>query len=219
MLAKRQNVYGSIILSTEGINCGLSGKEEIVQKFINQISNITLSKPCQLHINYSNFNPFAKFKIKIKPEIVSIGSPNLEVLSLKGKYIEPQNWEDFIARDDVAVIDVRNDYEFKIGHFAKAINPETKYFRDFASWLDSKASNFRNKKVAMYCTGGIRCEKATAYLKHNLNFAEGYQLEGGILKYLQYAKNGATTSWQGDCFVFDERISIDKNLQTTNMKT
>ncbi len=212
LLAKKHQIKGSVILAPEGINCSLSGNFSNIEEIVRQIKDLTSSKDWIMHLNYADFNPFLKLKIRIKTEIVSIGFPELEVPRLKGTYVSPKKWRDFISQSDVILIDVRNNYEFEMGHFDNAVNPGTENFRDFSSWLNSQAENLKNKKVAMYCTGGIRCEKATAYLRNYLNFDQAYQLEGGILEYLrQFGES--SRAWQGECFVFDDRISVDRALK------
>jgi UPF0176 protein len=212
LLAKKQNINGSVILAHEGINCSLSGKEEDIRNMIEKVQLFAGSPRWTVHINYANFDPFAKFKVRIKPEIVSTSCTDLAVEQFKGEYVSSCDWEQFINQKDVALIDVRNTYEFEMGHFNNAINPKTKYFRDFAAWLEDNSQDLKDKKIAMYCTGGIRCEKATTYLKQNLNFKEVYQLEGGILEYLRQFGHTNTSGWQGECFVFDDRISLKPDL-------
>jgi UPF0176 protein len=218
LVARKHHIKGSVILAHEGINCAIAGDCENIQETVRQIKDFTSGKDWMMHINYADFNPFLKLKIRIKAEIVSIGDPELEVPSLKGTYVSPKDWKDFISQSDVVLIDVRNSYEFEMGHFDKAINPKTKDFRDFSSWLENQSKDLENKKVAMYCTGGIRCEKATSYLKKHLNFQEAHQLKGGILEYLNQFGRSETTVWKGECFVFDDRISVNKELQYPNVK-
>jgi UPF0176 protein len=213
VLAKKYQIKGSVILATEGINCSLAGDCENIKETVTQIKNLTPGTDWMMHLNYANFNPFLKLKIRIKTEIVSLGVPDLKVEDLRGKYVSPKEWQDFISQSDVVLIDVRNNYEFEMGHFDNAMNPKTENFRDFSSWLNSQAENFKNKKVAMYCTGGVRCEKATAYLKKHLNFSNAYQLQGGILEYLRQCGENNDSAWKGECFVFDDRVSVNTTLK------
>ena len=212
LLAKKQKINGSVILANEGVNCSLSGTDESIQDMIQKIRSFSSTSHWTIHINYANFDPFAKFKVKIKSEIVSTGQTALRVESFKGEYIASKDWEHLLNQKDVALIDVRNTYEFQMGHFKNAINPKTKYFRNFAAWLNDQATMLKDKKIAMYCTGGIRCEKATTYLKQNLDFKDIYQLEGGILEYLRQFGDKEDSLWQGECFVFDDRNSLQKDL-------
>ncbi len=150
-------------------------------------------------------------KVRLKKEIVTMGQPDVDPRARVGHYVAPQDWNDLIGREDVAVIDTRNDYEVAIGTFEGAVDPETKSFREFPDWWAKNKDRFHNKRVAMFCTGGIRCEKSTAYLRQ-LGFDEVYHLRGGILKYLEQVPE-AESKWNGECFVFDSRVSVGHGLK------
>ena len=147
----------------------------------------------------------------MKKEIVTLGQPNINPNELVGTYVDPENWNDLIARDDVTLIDVRNDYEIEIGSFRHAVDPDTKTFREFPDYVQENLDPNKQKKVAMFCTGGIRCEKASAYMLQQ-GFDEVYHLKGGILKYLEEVPE-AESYWEGDCFVFDNRVAVTHALE------
>ena len=205
---------GNILLGPEGLNGTIAIPESYEQKTIIFLKDIGVKEN---NIKYSNLdsNKFfkKKLKIKIKKEIVT-SDFNLTVDDIKkGQFIEPKNWENFISQEDVSIIDTRNEYEFKIGHFKNAINPNIDSFKEFKNYLELNKDKFKNKKVAIYCTGGIRCEKAGP-LMQKLGI-DTFQLKGGILKYLE---DTPARSWVGECFVFDYRVSVDKNLNPGNKK-
>jgi UPF0176 protein len=154
--------------------------------------------------------PFYRSKVKLKKEIVTMGQGNLDRACKSDTYIEPRDWNTIIDDPEITLIDTRNDYEVRIGTFEKAINPKTESFREFPEFVQSNLDPARHKKIAMFCTGGIRCEKSTAYLK-KLGFPEVYQLHGGILKYLEEVPQ-EESRWRGECFVFDERVTVDHEL-------
>jgi UPF0176 protein len=141
---------------------------------------------------------------------VAMAFGKLNIDKLKGEYIEPENWDDFITKENVIVIDTRNDYEVEVGSFKSAVNPHTETFKQFPAWVEKNKNILTGKKIAMYCTGGIRCEKSTSLLK-NLGFTEVYHLKGGILQYLENTQN-KNNLWQGECFVFDDRRAVANNL-------
>jgi len=205
---------GNILLGPEGLNGTIAIPESYEQKTIGFLKDIGVKEN---NIKYSNLdsNKFfkKKLKIKIKKEIVT-SDFNLTVDDIKkGQFIEPKNWENFISQEDVSIIDTRNEYEFKIGHFKNAINPNIDSFKEFKNYVELNKDKFKNKKVAIYCTGGIRCEKAGP-LMQKLGI-DTFQLKGGILKYLE---DTPARSWVGECFVFDYRVSVDKNLNPGNKK-
>ncbi|MDB9776469.1 rhodanese-like domain-containing protein [Alphaproteobacteria bacterium] len=201
-------VEGSILLSFEGINGTILVPDEheifIKEYFI----SLGVSK---YNIKVSNFNKkkiFCRFGIKIKKEIVTSGF-NLTINEInKGQFIEPEKWDDFIKRDDVSIIDTRNDYEYRIGHFKNAIDPNISTFKEFKKYIEKNKNTLKENKIAIYCTGGIRCEKAGS-LMHKYGI-DTYQLKGGILKYLEVS---GAKSWKGECFVFDKRVALNKKLQ------
>ena len=205
---------GNILVGPEGLNGTIAVPELHEQKTINFLKEIGVKEN---HIKYSNFDSDHffknKLKVKIKKEIVT-SNFNLSVEDIKkGQFIDPKNWENFISQEDVTIIDTRNEYEFKMGHFKNAINPKIDSFREFKNYIDTNKDKFRNKKVAIYCTGGIRCEKAGP-LMQKLGI-DTFQLKGGILKYFEETP---APSWDGECFIFDYRVSVDKNLKPGNNK-
>ena len=211
---KNIETKGNILVGPEGLNGTIAVPEPHEQKTINFLKEIGVKEN---HIKYSNFDSDRffkkKLKVKIKKEIVT-SNFNLSVEDIKkGQFIDPKNWENFISQEDVAIIDTRNEYEFKMGHFKNAINPKIESFREFKNYIDANKDKLKNKKVAIYCTGGIRCEKAGP-LMQKLGI-DTFQLKGGILKYFEET---SAPSWDGECFVFDYRVSVDKNLKPGNNK-
>jgi UPF0176 protein len=155
--------------------------------------------------------PFYRTKVKLKKEIVTMGVEGIDPKQVVGTYVKPKDWNDLISDPDVVLVDTRNDYEVEIGTFKGAIDPQTTSFREFPQWAKDNLGASKNKKVAMFCTGGIRCEKSTAYMKEQ-GFDEVYHLQGGILKYLEQVPQEQTL-WQGECFVFDNRVAVDHDLK------
>lgn len=212
---QEQQIKGTILLSQEGINSTISGLEHNILATVSFLKNHSEFADLNYKISYYSSHPFIRLKVKLKKEIVTLGVPNINPAIQTGKYINPEDWNKLIADPEVMTIDTRNKYEVKIGAFKNAINPNTNNFREFPKFF---AENFnqldKNKKIAMYCTGGIRCEKSTAYLLQ-LGFKNIYHLNGGILNYLD--KIPAQDSlWQGECFLFDNRIGVDHNLNKGN---
>lgn len=199
---------GTILLAEEGINATISGGRSAIDKTFDFLRSDYRLKDLTWKESAAEYQPFSKMKVRLKREIVNLGVNDFDI-SLRGKYVDPEYWDDFISRPDVLVIDTRNEYEVKLGKFKNAINPHTQCFREFPQWAKSFSEN-KDLKVAMYCTGGIRCEKSTAYMK-SLGFNDVYHLKGGILSYLgkTHNKNG---NWEGECFVFDDRIAVNNSL-------
>ncbi|MGI9257087.1 MAG: rhodanese-related sulfurtransferase [Salinispira sp.] len=212
-LSYRGDILGLIILADEGINGTIAGSREIVTSFVSRLcGKLGLDEE---HVKHSQAvmkrKPFRRLKIKIKDEIVTSGIPNLDVEKFKGTYVEPDNWNEFINDPDVLLVDVRNVYEHRIGTFAGARDPKTLNFRQFPQAIERIISEEQPEKIAMFCTGGIRCEKASAYLRQR-GFDNVYHLHGGVIRYLEQisAKNSL---WNGKCFVFDGRITVNHNLE------
>jgi UPF0176 protein len=214
LIGMKKRLKGTVLVAQEGFNGGISGPEEDVKFLLEKIIEYTGAKDVISKINYSESHVFGKLRVKLKKEIISMGCDNLDVSYLKGEYIETHEWDNFISRDDVILVDTRNDYESKVGTFAKAIKPYTESFREFPKWAQDNQDLLKNKKIAMCCTGGVRCEKSTAYLKV-LGYNEVYHLKGGILQYLEDTQN-INKLWQGECFVFDDRELVDINLKPIN---
>lgn len=205
------DIRGTLILADEGINGTVSGARVDVDalyawfKQHPQLSNVDAKE------SFHDSQPFYRTKVKIKKEIVTMGVEGIDPQKVVGTYVKPTQWNDLISDPDVVVIDTRNDYEVDIGTFVGAVNPKTESFREFPQYVEEKLDPNKQKKVAMFCTGGIRCEKSTAYLKEQ-GFEEVYHLEGGILKYLEEVPQ-EESMWEGQCFVFDNRVSVGHELK------
>lgn len=202
---------GTIILAQEGINSTCSGSVEAIDSTIELLRSDERFKSMEVKYSYADFCPFPKFKVKKKPEIVTFRQSGADPRSAVGEYLEPEQWNQLISDPEVVTIDTRNDYEVKVGKFQGSINPKTDDFTDFATFVDQQLIEHKEKKIAMYCTGGIRCERSTAYLKEK-GFHQVYHLKGGILKYLESMPKKESL-WQGDCFVFDYRVAVNHDLQ------
>lgn len=206
-----QQVRGTLLLAREGINGTIAGSREGVDAVLKWIRQDTRLAGLDSKESYTDTMPFYRSKVKLKKEIVTMGLPDIDPKRTVGTYVEPKDWNELISDPDVLLIDTRNDYEFNIGTFEHAVNPKTETFREFPDYVKNNLDPAKHKKVAMFCTGGIRCEKSTAYLKER-GFAEVYHLKGGILKYLEDVPK-EQTKWQGECFVFDNRVAVNHDLQ------
>ncbi len=208
-------VKGTLLLAPEGINGTIAGPEAGVRAVLAHLRADPRLAGLPHKASWSHKPPFLRMKVKLKKEIVTLRVPGLDPSKTVGQYVKPQDWNALLADPDVVVVDTRNDYEVAIGTFAGAINPDIKTFTDLPAWLDAQpnlqTTTARKPKVAMFCTGGIRCEKSTALMKMR-GFDEVYHLEGGILKYLEEVPPEQST-WQGECFVFDERVSVGHGLK------
>jgi UPF0176 protein len=205
------NVFGTLLLATEGINGTVSGLREDIDTLLGWLDQQPGLENIDTKESYDDEIPFYRSKVKLKKEIVTMGVEGIDPKQVVGTYVKPADWNDLISDPDVVLIDTRNDYEVEIGTFENAIDPKTKSFRDFPDWAKNNLDRKKHKKVAMFCTGGIRCEKSTAYMKEQ-GFDEVYHLEGGILKYLEEVPSDQTL-WQGECFVFDNRVAVDHDLK------
>jgi UPF0176 protein len=208
-------IKGIILLAKEGINSTVSGQEEDVRALLAHLRSDPAFRDLQHKESWTHIKPFRRMKVRLKKEIVTFGVPELNPNKTTGTYVKPEDWNDLISDPNVVLIDTRNDYEVELGTFKGAIDPKIKKFTELANWVKetptlSQAGGDK-PKVAMFCTGGIRCEKSTAYMKH-LGFDEVYHLEGGILKYLETIPEDKSL-WQGECFVFDERVTVDHSLR------
>ena len=207
-----QQVKGNVLLAAEGINGTIAGPEAGVRAVLAWLRADPRLAALVHKEAWATEDPFYRMKVSLKREIVTLGVPDVHAATEAGTYVSPQDWNQLIDDPDVAVVDVRNDYEVAIGTFQGAIDPLTRSFSEFPQWVERNEALLRGKsKVAMFCTGGIRCEKSTAYLRQ-LGFENVYHLEGGILKYLETV-DAKDSRWQGDCFVFDERVSVGHGLQ------
>lgn len=214
LVAKKKYIKGTIIVAHEGFNGSISGKEDDLYSLVERLRKLTNPKDINIKINYCDHQPFSKIKVKLKNEIVSLKQGRMDVENLKGEYVEPKDWDQFISRNDVIVIDTRNSYEIKAGTFEGSIDPNTETFREFPDWAEANSELLKGKKIAMCCTGGIRCEKSTAYMK-TLGYTDVYHLRGGILQYLEDTKN-INGTWKGDCFVFDDRGAVSCDLSPSD---
>jgi len=200
---------GTILLAQEGINGTVIASQEGLEKLVTFLQQ----RYGEMTFKWSAVNEenrgFLRYKVKVKPEIVSFGVSDLD-MSLTGEHVNAQRWNELVDDPDVLVIDTRNHYEIDIGTFDQAVSPETESFREFPQWVEENLDPSKHQKVAMFCTGGIRCEKASAYVRAQ-GIDEVFQLDGGILQYLEDTEN-ADSRWQGECFVFDQRVSVDENL-------
>jgi UPF0176 protein len=206
------SVLGTIIIAEEGFNSTVSGAPANVEKFVAVLEEIFETK-LVYKSSFHAENPFRRVHVKIKPEIVTL-KRKVEIERGAGTHVAPEKWNEIISDAEVFLLDARNDYEFQVGTFKGAVNPRTEKFSDLPGFVAENLDPARHKKVAMFCTGGIRCEKFAPYLKQ-IGFENVYQLEGGILKYLE-AIPESESLWQGECFVFDERVTVDENLQKGN---
>jgi len=208
---KEQSVRGTLLLASEGINGTIAGSREGIDAVLAYLKADPRLVNLEHKESYSEHMPFFRTKVKLKKEIVTMGVPGVDPLHLVGSYVEPKDWNALISDPDVVVLDTRNHYEYAIGTFAGAIDPKTETFREFPDYVKQNLDPAKHKKVAMFCTGGIRCEKSTSYVK-SLGFDEVFHLKGGILKYLEDVP--ATESlWQGECFVFDNRVAVNHRLE------
>ena len=209
--SKNNSILGTIILSIEGINGTVSGSSDSID-ILNQLMK-DLGYKCNIKFSVSEKKPFKRLKVKIQKEIVTFMNLGKSAKNT-GTFIAPEDWDDFISNEDVKLIDVRNFYETVIGKFPKSIDPNTETFTDFIDYIDKELSANKDQKIAMYCTGGIRCEKASSYMK-DIGFKNIFQLEGGIINYLNKVEKNKG-SWNGECFVFDERVSLKYNSEIGN---
>ena len=210
----KTNIKGTILLANEGVNGTIAGSESDLKKFFLYMDKFSQFKDITPKFSSSNKNPFLRMKVRLKKEIVTIGIPEVSPSHQVGKYLNVEEWNELLNESDSMIIDTRNNYEVSIGTFKNSINPKIKSFRDFPKWvqknlIDKKVS--KKSKIGMFCTGGIRCEKSTSYLKQ-LGFENVFHLDGGILKYLENVKSDEN-EWKGECFVFDYRVSLNDSLE------
>ena len=213
VILKDLSIYGTILVSEEGINGTISGESSKLKSALTYIKSIQGFSELDIKFSKSKINPFVRLKIKLKKDIVTIGDKSINPNHIVGDYVNPENWNNLISDKDTILIDTRNDYEYSIGTFKNAINPKTVRFRDFPDWV--KNQNFtendkENKKVAMFCTGGIRCEKASSMMMKD-GFKNVSHLKGGILNYFE-SIDQKDSLWEGECFVFDDRVSVKHDL-------
>ena len=207
--AQANNLLGTILLASEGINATVCGEGAKLNGFIGQLEE-QLGKLAGKY-SQSTSAPFARLSVKVKEQILSFRHADAEPLQVTGERVAPQHWNELLDQPELLLLDVRNDYEVRVGSFVGAVNPGLQRFDDFAAYSQHQLSGDKTTPVAMYCTGGIRCEKSSAYLLNN-GFDKVYQLDGGILAYLQQVPEN-NSRWRGECFVFDHRVSLDHQLQ------
>jgi len=208
---EKHDVRGTLLLALEGINGTIAGPKDGIEAVLRHLTSDERLNKLSYKISYNEENPFQRTKVKLKKEIVTMGVEGIDPNHVVGTYVKPQDWNALISDPDVVVVDTRNDYEVEIGTFKDALNPDTETFREFPQYVKDNLDKTKHKKVAMYCTGGIRCEKSTAYLKEQ-GFDEVYHLEGGILKYLEEVPKEESL-WEGECFVFDGRVAVNHDLE------
>tara|TARA_B000000557_G_scaffold260392_1_gene257732 strand:+ start:2431 stop:3381 length:951 start_codon:yes stop_codon:yes gene_type:complete len=209
---KKRFVRGTILISEEGINGSLTGTSQNIMKCIAFIKNKLKIRKLHFNVNDVNFMPFNRMKVRLKKEIISMGEGKIKTKEFSNNHLSPKNWDKFLSNKKVKLIDARNEYEIRIGKFKNAINPHTKSFRDFPKKLNELKLE-KLDEIGIYCTGGIRCEKAAEYMRLK-GFKNVYQLDGGILNYINYKKKDkARSKWSGECFVFDNRVTVNKNLK------
>jgi len=208
---EKYSVRGTLLLAQEGVNGTIAGTREGIDAVLTELNSDERLNPIECKESFNSEIPFLRSKVKLKKEIVTMGVEGIDPNRAVGTYVKPQDWNSLISDPDVLLIDTRNDYEVEIGTFEGAVNPNTTSFREFPDYAEKHLDKNKHKKVAMFCTGGIRCEKSTAYLKEQ-GFEEVYHLQGGILKYLEEVPEDASM-WQGECFVFDERVAVNHQLE------
>ncbi|MEZ5707834.1 MAG: rhodanese-related sulfurtransferase [Blastomonas sp.] len=211
-VCREGGVRGTLLLAEEGVNGTIAGTEDALEKVVAHIRSWPGFADMDVKYSTASAMPFLRLKVRLKREIVTMGVADVDAAHDKGHYVDPAEWNALISDPDTVLIDTRNDYEVRIGTFRGAIDPETKSFREFPQWFDDHAERWREegRKVAMFCTGGIRCEKATAYVRQQ-GFDNVFHLKGGILKYLETVEQDASL-FDGECFVFDQRVSVKHGL-------
>ncbi|WP_416308428.1 rhodanese-related sulfurtransferase [Neptunicella sp. SCSIO 80796] len=213
-LMEKLDIKGTLLLALEGINGTVSGIRENMDVLLAWLNADERLNPISTKQSFDEVQPFHRTKVKLKKEIVTLGVEGIDPRRTVGTYVKPADWNALISDPEVLLIDTRNDYEIEIGTFKNAVNPKTDSFREFPQYVKENLDPAKHKKVAMFCTGGIRCEKSTAYMKEQ-GFDEVYHLEGGILQYLEDVPKEQTL-WEGDCFVFDNRVAVNHDLEKSH---
>ncbi|NOT86317.1 MAG: rhodanese-related sulfurtransferase [Methylococcaceae bacterium] len=208
---EHNQVRGTLLLAHEGINGTIAGSRAAIDKVLAWLQSDPRLVDLDYKESFTDTPPFNRAKVKLKKEIVTMGIEGIDPKRVVGTYLSPKEWNTLLADPEVILVDTRNDYEVKVGTFKNAVNPNTISFREFPGYVKDHLNPLQHKKIAMFCTGGIRCEKSTAYLKEQ-GFAEVFHLKGGILKYLEEIPLEETL-WEGECFVFDERVTVNHQLQ------
>ena len=205
-----QGIKGTLLLAPEGINGTVAGSPDAIAALMRRLAEIPEFDGLEVKYSHADAMPFHRMKVRLKREIVTMGVAGIDPANDAGAYVEPADWNALIADPDTVVIDTRNDYEVSLGTFAGAVNPHTASFRAFPDWVEANRSALEGKRIAMFCTGGIRCEKATAFMRSR-GFDDVHHLKGGILSYLEKVP-AKDSLWQGECFVFDERVAVSHGL-------
>ncbi len=216
-LCGESGINGTFILASEGINATVAGPQEGIDGLIAYLESDTRFSGAQYKLSYNEKSPFHRLKVKFKKEMVPMGVSGIRPQHPSGERVPPEQWNELISRPDVLLIDTRNDYENRVGTFRGAVNPETEHFREFPEYVRENLDPAEHKEVAMFCTGGIRCEKATSYLLE-MGFKRVYQLEGGVFSYLEQVPREQSL-WEGECFVFDDRTSVGHDLSRGTWST
>lgn len=211
VLCQKNDIRGTLLLAPEGLNGTVAGTRDAIDNLQDFLKNQGHFEGLEYKESYVDYYPFYRLKVRIKKEIVTLGMPHLNVEKSTGTFVEPEAWNDLISDPDVLLIDTRNVYETKIGTFKNAVDPETETFREFPEFVEHLIQKKKQQRIAMFCTGGIRCEKASSYLLDQ-GFEEVYQLKGGILKYLETIP-AEQSLWQGECFVFDNRVAVKEGVE------
>ena len=206
-----RGIRGTLLLAEEGINGTIAGTAQAISEVLAYLKKDERLADLECKFSYNTDRPFLRMKVKLKKEIVTMGRPGIDPNQCVGRYASPEQWNTLVDDPECLVIDTRNDYEVEIGTFKGAINPNTTSFREFPEWVEKNLDPSKHKKVAMFCTGGIRCEKSTSLLV-SMGFEDVWHLQGGILNYLEKTPV-EQTRWDGECFVFDSRVSVDHHLE------
>ncbi|TAL65243.1 MAG: rhodanese-related sulfurtransferase [Legionella sp.] len=203
-------ILGTILLAYEGVNGSFAGTREQMEQFYNYLHSFTPFADLRFKETFDDNNPFEKAKVKLRKEIVTMGVADVNPDAHDDTHLTPEQWHEFIQDPDVILLDTRNDYEYELGTFKNAINPDIENFREFPEYVEKHLSDKKDKKIAMFCTGGIRCEKTAAYMRSQ-GFQQVFQLQDGILNYIEQIPP-SDSIWEGSCFVFDDRVAVDQQL-------
>ena len=207
---QKAGTLGTLILAPEGVNGTICGPRDAIDRVLDHLRLLPGLADLEAKISRADRPVFRRMKVKVKSEIVTLKAGEIDVPALTGRHVTPDQWNQLIQSPETLVIDTRNTYELEVGRFKGAVSPETENFREFVDYIEQKLTDQKNRPIAMYCTGGIRCEKATAYMRAQ-GFKNVHQLDGGILKYLEETPKEQSL-WEGECFVFDERVAVDQDL-------
>lgn len=210
-LCDEQDICGTLLIAPEGINGTVAGQGQAIPTLIALLDDIAGISQGELKYSSAQERPFRRIKVRLKKEIITMKAPEADPTKLVGTYVTPENWNDLISDPEVTLVDTRNNYETAVGIFKGAIDPKIETFTQFKDYVHKNMDPTKQKKVAMFCTGGIRCEKASSYMLAH-GFEEVYHLQGGILKYLEEI-SAEKSQWEGDCFVFDRRVAVGQNLE------